>query len=226
MLNNNPPLLETIEINPTGNTTASIIWLHGLGADGNDFVPVIPELNLPENLPVRFVFPNAPMQPVTINNGYIMRSWYDIVMMDINKHADEKGIAESAQHIWRLIEREEQSGVPTERIMLAGFSQGAVMALTTGLTYPKKLAGILALSGYLPYSEQIMAKASPANKTTPIFLGHGTQDTVVPYFLGQAAHEALTQHQYNVAWYSYPMGHSVCIEEIEAIGTWIVQQLS
>jgi phospholipase/carboxylesterase len=221
---NNAVLLETIEINPKTKPIASIIWMHGLGADGNDFVPIVPELNLPSDLPIRFVFPNAPMQPVSINNGYIMRAWYDIVALEVNKHADEKGIAASVQQIIQLIEHEEQSGISSEHIILAGFSQGAVMALTTGLTYPKRLGGIIALSGYLPFAENVMKNSAIANRTLPIFLAHGTSDTVVPYFLGETTHKVLTQHQYSVEWHSYAMPHSVCLEEIRDIGNWILNK--
>jgi len=213
-------VLEKIVIKPDSAPIASVIWLHGLGADGNDFAPIVPALNLPKNLPIRFVFPHAPMQAVTINNGYIMRAWYDIVSFEVDKHADEKGIQQSIANVSELIEREEQLGIPSDKIILAGFSQGSVIALTTGLTYPKPLAGIIALSGYLPFADQVMAKAT-VNKQIPIFLGHGTEDPVVPFFLGQATHQVLTQHHYPVAWHSYAIPHSVCLEEIGDIVEWI-----
>lgn len=211
-----------IEINPDTTPAATIIWLHGLGADANDFVPIVPELNLTGNLPVRFIFPNAPEQPVTINNGYVMRAWYDIVSLEVNNHADEKGIAKSIGFISALIEQEEKRGMPSNKILLAGFSQGAVIALSTGLTYAKPLAGVVALSGYLPFADQLFAKAPPTNKTIPIFLAHGTEDNVVPYFLGQATHEALVKQGYPVAWHSYRMPHSVCGEEINDIRHWLL----
>lgn len=225
MQNETTRFLETIELNPTNKATASVIWLHGLGADGNDFTPIIPELNLPNNLSIRFIFPNAPMQPVTINNGYIMRAWYDIVSLESTKHADEEGIKKSVHELGRLIEREENLGIPSERIILAGFSQGAVIALSTGLTYHKRLAGILALSGYLPFSEKIMATKTLENKNTPIFLAHGTGDNVVPYFLGEATRDILQKNGLAVAWHSYRMAHSVCMEEIQDIGKWIKETL-
>lgn len=220
MTNTSSQLLETIEINPSPPPIASVIWLHGLGADGNDFVPIVPELNIPSHLPIRFIFPHAPMQAVTINNGYIMRAWYDIVSLEINKHTDQNGISNAVTNITHLIEREMERGIPTNKIILAGFSQGAVIALSTGLTYPHTLGGILGLSGYLPAAE-IFTKANSANKNTPIFLAHGTDDPIVPYFLGQTAHNSLLQYQYTVEWHSYPMGHSVCIEEIQSIGSWL-----
>ncbi len=223
MLNTAAAILETIEINPDTPPVATIIWLHGLGADANDFVPIIPELKLPKNLPLRFVFPNAPMQPVTINNGYVMRSWYDIVSIDAKNHADQAGISTSIQHITQLIEREQKAGMPAERIFLAGFSQGAVIALSTGITYAKRLGGILALSGYLPLAEQVMAAATTENKSIPIFLAHGTQDNVVPYFLGEATLAVLTKNNYRVEWHNYAMGHSVCAEELQDIQKWLCQ---
>jgi phospholipase/carboxylesterase len=222
MLNHSSDLLDTVEINPNITPTASVIWLHGLGADGNDFVPIVPELNLPKNFPIRFVFPHAPMQAVTINNGYIMRSWYDIVSLEINHHADQKGITASTEKLIQLIEHEESLGIPSERIILAGFSQGAVIALTTGLTFQKRLAGIIALSGYLPHTENVMKQASPLNQSIPIFLAHGTNDAVVPFFLGQSAYAELMQRHYSVSWHTYAMPHSVCMEEIRDIGQWIM----
>lgn len=217
----NKPLLNCIEINPQTPAIGSVIWLHGLGADGNDFVPIVPELKLPATLPIRFIFPNAPMRPVTINNGYVMPAWYDIFSMAINQRIDSTGIAESVKQIEQIIAREEQRGIPSNKIVLAGFSQGSVVALTTGLGYAKKLAGILALSGYLPDADQAMASASTENKTTPIFVGHGISDTVVPQFLGLHAYDVLNRNGYPVSWHSYMMQHSVCEEEIADIGTWL-----
>ncbi len=214
-------LLPYIETTPKINVIGSVIWLHGLGADGNDFKPIVPELNLPANLPLRFIFPHAPLQPVTINNGYVMRAWYDIVSLKIDEHADQKGIQNSVRQLERLIENEEKRGIPAEKIVLAGFSQGAVIALATGLCFTRKLAGILALSGYLPHAEQVIAKASPANQATPIFIGHGTEDTIVPFFLGHTTYETLKKHAYQVSWHSYPMPHSVCASEIKDISDWL-----
>lgn len=225
MTNTTSTPLETIEINPAIPPVASVIWLHGLGADGNDFAPIVPALSIPDTLPIRFIFPHAPMQAVTINNGYIMRAWYDIVSTEINKHADQQGIADSVSRISQLIEREIQRGIPSHKIILGGFSQGAVIALTVGLTYQHTLAGILGLSGYLPAAE-VFSQASAANKNTPVFLGHGTDDPIVPYFLGEAAHSSLSQHHYTVTWRSYTMGHSVCMEEIQDIGEWMKKIIS
>lgn len=214
-------ILPNIEINPTKSPIGSVIWLHGLGADGNDFVPIVPELNLPESCPLRFVFPNAPSIPVTINNGYIMPAWYDITSLSLDQRADQAGILKSVGQVQQLVEREEKLGIPADKIILAGFSQGAVIALTTGLTFPKRLGGILALSGYLPQPEVVMQKADPLNKATPIFLGHGIQDPVVPLFLGEAINQILTAHHYSVSWHRYMMAHSVCATEIKDIGVWL-----
>lgn len=216
--------LECIEINPKMEAKASVIWLHGLGADGNDFVPIVPELQLTD-LPVRFIFPNAPQIPVTINNGYIMRAWYDIVSMNVERHADEKGIMNSVTLINDLITNEERRGIGAEKIILAGFSQGAVIALTTGLTYSKKLGGILALSGYLPRADQVFANASAANKSISIFLAHGMQDPIVPFMLGTITRDLLSQQNYNVNWHQYMMAHSVCAEEVRDIGGWMREMM-
>src|SRR3990167_7142695 len=177
--------LSSIEINPSTLANSSVIWLHGLGADGNDFVPIVPELNLPADLPIRFVFPNAPKKPVTINNGYVMPAWYDIVSLNMDQHADQTGIADSVKLIEQFIENEIKLGISSERIILAGFSQGAVIALTTALCYSKKLAGVIALSGYLPFAEQLSKKRSLINQDLPVFIAHGTEDSVVPYALSK-----------------------------------------
>ncbi|MDX1902180.1 MAG: alpha/beta hydrolase-fold protein [Gammaproteobacteria bacterium] len=211
---------DKIEINPSGPSRGSVIWLHGLGASGDDFVPVARELNtLGFNL--RFIFPHAPMQPVTINGGYVMRAWYDIVSLSIDSHADTSGMEKTEQTIHALIQAEEKNGTPTEKIILAGFSQGAVMALLTGLRYPKKLAGILALSGYLPHPNETIANAPKKNHATPIFIGHGTADTIVPCILGKTVFDALQHAQYSVEWHDYLMPHSVCMEEVADIAQWM-----
>lgn len=210
-------LLPCIEINPTQPPVGSIIWLHGLGADGHDFVSIVSELNLP----LRFVFPHAPMMPVTINNGYVMRAWYDIISLNADRHADQLGIEASAEKLRALVAREEELGFPTEKIILAGFSQGAVIALTTALTFPKTLGGVLALSGYLSQAEKIMSIATVANQKTPIFLGHGKEDSIVPHLLGEQLYYLLETHQYSVSWHSYAMAHSVCMEEIQDIAGWL-----
>lgn len=215
-------LLSFIEVKPKTPAIGTIIWLHGLGADGNDFAPIVRELNVAERLPLHFIFPHAPMRAVTINSGYVMRAWYDIVSTNIDSHADQQGIDESVAQLQLLIENEINSGIPSEKIILAGFSQGAVIALTTGLTYADKLGGILALSGYLPNPEQALQFAAPANKHTPIFLGHGTEDNIVPHNLGEKLYTALKEHRFPVSWHSYAMSHSVCYEEIQDIAKWLI----
>jgi phospholipase/carboxylesterase len=217
--------LSAIEINPNSAPIASVIWLHGLGADGNDFVPIVPELKLPADLPIRFIFPNAPEIPVTINNGYVMRAWFDIYSMKLDHRIDVERINESATSLSRLIEQEESRGIPSDKIILAGFSQGSVIAMTTALQYPKRLGGVIALSGYLPHSEKVFAQASAANRNTPIFLAHGTHDPIVPFVLGEMTRDVLNQHQYPVSWHAYPMPHSVCNEEINDIGNWLKNSL-
>jgi phospholipase/carboxylesterase len=216
--------LETIEIETGKLPQASVIWLHGLGADGNDFVPIVHELTLQRAPEIRFVFPHAPMQPVTINNGYVMRAWYDIKFGDLEgraKQADEHGVRASQAAIAALVEREVERGITIGRIVLAGFSQGGAIALQTGLRYPEKLAGIMALSTYLPLAETLAAEATAENRATPIFMAHGTQDGVVPYAMASRSKDVLVQHGYNVEWHEYAMPHSVCPEEIRDISGWI-----
>jgi phospholipase/carboxylesterase len=217
-------ILETIEIETGKNPTASVIWMHGLGADGNDFVPIVNELELDGTPAIRFVFPHAPMRPVTINNGFVMRAWYDVSLGDLegqSRRSDEQGVRESQAHITALIEREARRGVGAEHIVLAGFSQGGAIALQTGLRYPRKLAGVLALSTYLPLAESLTQEATPANRTTPIFMAHGTYDPVVPLMMGAGSMTLLSGLGYAVEWRQYPMPHSVCPEEIEDIGEWL-----
>lgn len=212
---------DAIEINPANKEIGSVIWLHGLGASGEDFVPIVPELNLPNDLPLRFVFPHAPMRPVTINNGYVMPAWFDIYSMNRDHRVDEEGIQESVTFVEELIARELQRGMPAEKITLAGFSQGAAIALAAGLRYSKSLAGILALSGYLPGAEKILSEATAVNYTTPIFIAHGTEDPVLPYSLGLELSDMLQRNKYLISWHSYPMPHSVCHEEIGDIAEWL-----
>jgi phospholipase/carboxylesterase len=217
-------LLETIDLETGAKPQASVIWMHGLGADGNDFVPVVQELDLSGAPDIRFVFPHAPMQAVSINNGYVMRAWYDIKWGDLegrSKQADEKGVRASQAAIGQLIEREVATGIATEKIVLAGFSQGGAIALQTGLRYPKKLAGVMALSTYLPLAESFDKEASPENRRTPVFMAHGTQDGVVPYDMGVRSRDVLVQHGYDVRWREYPMQHSLSIEEIYEIAAWL-----
>jgi phospholipase/carboxylesterase len=218
------PLLETIELQTGPNPQVSVVWMHGLGADGNDFVPIVQELELGGAPGIRFVFPHAPMQPVTINNGYVMRAWYDVRWGDLegrSKQADERGVRASQGAIARLIEREGERGIPSGRVVLAGFSQGGAIALETGLRYPEKLCGLIALSTYLPLGASFREEAAPENRSTPIFMAHGTHDGVVPNELGRRSKEALVQAGYDVEWHEYPMQHSVCLEEIEHVSAWL-----
>lgn len=212
--------LQTIEIQTQPQVQYSIIWMHGLGANADDFFPLVPELKL--SSAVRFVFPNAPIRPITINNGYAMRGWYDILSLDrLDKKQDEVGLLESKAAIEALIQKENARGIPCERIFLAGFSQGCAMALLTGLRYPEKLAGIIALSGYLPLHQQMPEKAAQANKNTPIFWAHGDFDPVVPLAMAQMSRELLNSMGYPIEWHQYPMEHQVCMEEVQAISAFI-----
>lgn len=218
-------VLETIESETGPNPVATVIVLHGLGADGNDFVPIAQELDLSALGNVRFVFPHAPVIPVTINNGYRMRAWYDILGMDLVKREDETGLRRSLGEIEALLEREEQRGMPAHRIVLAGFSQGCAMALMTGLRHKQRLAGIVGMSGYLPLAQTTAAERSDANALTPIFMGHGSQDNVVLVGRGSASRDALRALGYDVEWHEYPMAHSVCMEEIADLNAWLLKTL-
>lgn len=221
--------LETIELETTPNPTAAVIWMHGLGADGNDFVPIVNELDLAGAPGIRFIFPHAPTRPVTINNGYVMRAWYDIAFGDLEgktRKADEKGVRESQEQIGQLIAREMSRGIATGKIVLAGFSQGGAIALHTGLRYPEKLAGVMALSTYMPLADSFTAEAAPANAKTSVFMAHGTQDPVVPYAMGRDSRDLLQQAGYAIEWQEYPMQHSVCLEEVTDIGRWLTGVLS
>jgi phospholipase/carboxylesterase len=199
----------------------SVIWLHGLGADGHDFEPIVPYLGLKPGSAVRFIFPHALMRPVTVNGGAVMRAWYDIIELSTTRGQDEAGIKHSADKIRELIDFEIERGVPASKIILAGFSQGGAMALYVGLRYPDQLAGIMALSAYLLFPEQLQNELSVANSETSVFMGHGTQDPVVPFALGQAAHSALLTGKWPVEWHSYPIPHSVSQPEIADIGNWL-----
>lgn len=214
-----------VEITPDVPAVGSVIWLHGLGADGHDFAFIVPQFHLPAHLPLRFVFPHAPLKPVTINNGYVMRAWFDLYSMQIDQRIDEAGIADSVNLLGQLIKNEHDKGIPTEKIILAGFSQGAVIALLAGLNSPQKLAGVIALSGYLPNAAQVAMNKSRANQTIPVFLAHGTDDNVVPFTLGEATATALKKEGIPVAWHSYAMPHSVCAAEISEIARWLCQLL-
>jgi phospholipase/carboxylesterase len=213
--------LETIQIDTSPNPTVSVIWLHGLGADGNDFVPIAHELNL-QNCPgIRFIFPHAPTMPVTINGGYVMRAWYDILGTDLVRREDEAGLRKSQLAIEQLIENEKARGIPANRIILAGFSQGCAMTLQTGLRYPEKLGGLLCLSGYLPIHATVAAERSVANQTTPIFMAHGRVDPVIPLFRAEQSRDLLKSLGYAIEWHEYSMPHAVCPEEIDHIGDWL-----
>lgn len=218
------PHLETVEIDPKRPATASIIWMHGLGADAYDFYSVPPQLGLPANLDIRYVFPNAPEIPVTINMGLIMRAWYDVAGVDRHDE-DSKRIRQSNGWINELIAREVERGVPPNRIVLAGFSQGGAMALFAGLRYPDALAGIMCLSGYLLLQDTLSAEASDASRSIAIFQAHGTEDPVVPYRRGRGGHDLLNKSGYQIDWYEYPMAHQVCLEELRDIGDWLTTVL-
>jgi phospholipase/carboxylesterase len=215
----------TIVMTPTTPPTASVIWMHGLGADGTDFVSLVPELRLPDNMAPRFVFPNAPVRPVTINNGVPMRAWYDIYSRGVRDREDVSGIRESAALIHGLIERERATGIRTERIVLAGFSQGGAIALQAGVRYPQPLAGILALSTYLPLRATLAAEAAAANQAIPILMCHGRHDSIVPLELARQSFDALNAAGFAPQWLDYPMDHGLCAEEARAISQWLVQVL-
>jgi phospholipase/carboxylesterase len=214
-------LLPRIEIESAPNPTAAVIWLHGLGADGNDFAGIVQELDLRDCPPIRFIFPHAPSMPVTINGGYVMPAWYDIMGADLVSRQDAAGIQKSEQAIQALIAHEVARGIPTERIVLAGFSQGCAMALHTGLRFSAPLAGIMALSGYLPLAERFTAERNPANLRTPIFMAHGTMDPVVVLARGESARNLLAGAGHLVDWHTYPMQHSVHPHEIADISIFL-----
>ncbi|MGO3714394.1 alpha/beta hydrolase [Alcaligenes aquatilis] len=219
------PLLESIEIETGANPQHAVIWLHGLGADGHDFAPIVPELGLQNAPAIRFIFPHAPIQPVTINGGMAMRSWYDIYVADLVRHEDESGLRKSQIEVQNLIARENARGIPTENIVLAGFSQGCAMTLQTGLRLPERLAGMLCLSGYLPLAAAVENERHQANQNTPIFMAHGSMDPVVPLTRAEASRQQLEAMGYQVQWNVYPMPHAVCPEEISAIGLFLKQVL-
>jgi phospholipase/carboxylesterase len=221
--------LESIEIETGRSPSAAVIWMHGLGADGNDFVPIVNELDLKGAPDIRFVFPHAPMQPVSINNGSVMRAWYDVRWGDLegkSKQADEKGVRASQAAIDALIAREASRGIARSRMVLAGFSQGGAIALQTALRHPEKLGGVMALSTYLPLAESFAQEAAEENKATAVFMAHGTQDGVVPYEMGLRSKEVLAQAGYSIEWHEYPMQHSVCLEEIAHVAQWLKRVLA
>ena len=218
-------LLENIVIETAPNPGVAIIWMHGLGADGNDFVPLVQELDLSGCPAIRFVFPHANTMPVTVNGGYVMRSWYDIVGTDIAKREDEGGLRASQAQVEALIDREKARGIPAERIILAGFSQGCAMTLQTGLRHPEKLAGLLCLSGYVPLAPKVAEERHPASLATPIFMVHGRSDGVIPIARAEQSRDLLVSLGYQVEWHEYPMQHSLCQAEIDDIGVWLKRVL-
>jgi phospholipase/carboxylesterase len=215
-----------IEIETAPNPNLSVIWMHGLGADGNDFPPIIPELKLPRDAAIRFIFPHAPMMPVTCNNGYVMRAWFDILSMaggtrDVNPDT----VLASVESVRGLIRKENERGIPSERIVLAGFSQGGAMTYTAGLTYPETLGGMMVLSGYIPTPAWVEKNAHEANRHTPIFAAHGSHDDVLPIALGEAARDLAQRLNDRVEWHSWPMPHTLCLEEVLSMGKWLTARL-
>lgn len=217
-------ILETLEAGPRDKARACVIWLHGLGADGSDFEPIVPQLGLPDD--IRFVFPHAPVRPVTINGGMPMRAWYDISMSGSGFVEDAAGIQESQQHLERLIDAETRRGIPPERIVLAGFSQGGAIVLHTGLRHQARLAGIMALSTYLPLNERLISERSDAGQTTPIFMAHGQFDQMVPMEVGMRSRDHLLSLGQPLEWHEYPIEHNVSLDEIRDISTWLQQVLA
>jgi phospholipase/carboxylesterase len=222
-MSNAPYTLEApIEIETGANPTLSVIWMHGLGADGNDFPPIIPELKLPEEAAIRFIFPHAPMMPVTCNNGYAMRAWFDILSMAGGTRAvNEQSVIDSVELVRGLIARENSRGIASRRVVLAGFSQGGAMTYTTGLTHPETLGGMMVLSGYIPTPTWVQQHYQEANRHTPIFAAHGTQDEVLPIQLGEAARDLAQGLNDSVTWHQWPMPHTLCLEEVLAMGEWL-----
>ena len=212
--------LETVVIETSSPVKQSVIWLHGLGADGHDFAPIVPELNLPNT---RFIFPHAPHQPITMNNGYEMRAWYDLYGLTLQNKQDEAGMRAMQKEIESLIQNEIKQGIPANKIVLAGFSQGGAMAFFTALRYPEKLAGILALSTYVSLKEKLADEASPANHDIPIFMAHGIFDSIITLDTCNVSRQLLEDLNYAVEWHEYPMAHSVCPEEIEDIAHFLKQ---
>jgi phospholipase/carboxylesterase len=219
-------LLEHIQVETGPNPTAAIIWMHGLGADGNDFVPLVQELDYTGLPAIRFVFPHAETMPVTINGGYVMRAWYDITGAELTRREDESGLRASQQRIEALIAREKERGIPASKIILAGFSQGCAMTLQTGLRHPEKLAGMLCLSGYLPLADKTAAERTDESLQVPIFMAHGRQDPVVPFVRAEQSRDVLKSLGYQIEWHEYMMQHSLCIEEVRDINAWLRKVLA
>ena len=217
--------LPYVEVNPKSQARATVIWLHGLGDSGNGFAPIVPDLKLPSELGIRFVFPHAPMRPVTINNGMTMRAWYDITSLDFNNRADSQGVKESSDLVADLIKKEISQGIPANKIVLAGFSQGGVIALNLGTRFEKTLAGVMSMSSYMSEPEKLSAEAHDANKNTPIFIAHGTHDDVVPIFMGSTACKVLESNGYQATWHEYAMQHNVCSQQLDDISSWLQEKL-
>jgi phospholipase/carboxylesterase len=218
--------LDTLEIETAPSPDAAVVWMHGLGADGHDFEPIVPELGLPARPGIRFVFPHAPLRPVTINQGHVMRAWYDVRALAGVRREDEAGVRQSARQIEALLARERQRGIAPARLVLAGFSQGGAMALHVGLRYPDRLAGILALSCYLPLSGGLATEASAANRDVPIFWAHGVHDPMIPLAMAEQGREQVAALGYPIEWHQYPVPHSVCAEEIADIARWLGRALA
>ncbi|UAA38380.1 carboxylesterase [Paraneptunicella aestuarii] len=217
--------LPYVEVNPATKPDAVVIWLHGLGDSGNGFAPIVPQLHLPVDLAVRFVFPHAPIRPITVNNGMQMRAWYDLKSLSFQDRADMEGVEDSSQRVEALIEAEIANGVPSNRIILAGFSQGGVIAYHLGLRYANKLAGLICLSTYMCEPDMNAKNWPDINKTTPIFSAHGVYDDVVPIALGRTAYEKAIEQGFNASWAQYPMQHNVCLEQIQDISKWLQARL-
>lgn len=217
---------DAVVLTPQATPRATVIWLHGLGADGFDFVPIVNELRLPAALPVRFIFPHAAPRPVTINNGFVMRAWYDIRSFGPERGEDDAGIRESEAVVRNIIEQELAAGLSADRIVIAGFSQGGAMALHSGLRYPQRLAGVIALSGYLPLRATVAKEVAIANRDVPILMCHGLHDGVVPASLGEASRDLLQDLGYAIEWHTYPMEHSVSMDEVEDISRWLQARLA
>ena len=215
---------QTVEVESGPEPLASVIWLHGLGADGHDFEPIVHELRLPDTLPLRFVFPHAPVRPVTLNGGMAMRAWYDIISLDRDGPVDAAGIGESSELLESLVAREEQRGIDPGRIVLAGFSQGGAIAINTVLRAGRKLAGLMALSTWLPLRETL--QGGSVDPSTPVFMAHGQFDPMIPMQYGRAAAHALTEAGFDVDWRDYPMAHAVCPQEIDDIRAWLLRVLA
>jgi phospholipase/carboxylesterase len=218
-------LLEHVTIDTSDNPEISVIWLHGLGADGNDFVPIVRELDLAGLPGIRFIFPHARTIPVTVNGGYVMRAWYDITGADLVRREDENGLRVSQLEVEAFIAREKARGIPASRIVLAGFSQGCAMTIQTGLRHPEKLAGMLCLSGYVPLADKLALERTEASLATPVFMAHGRHDNVVPFSRAEQSRDLLVSLGCQVEWHAYTMQHSVCLEEVQAISAWLKKVL-